>query len=354
MRVPVPVLESLISSVQNFPETMLQLSSLPIEAIRDYSYKVKRSDTARQLIHTLESTETLTALSLSPSSPTSPTLGRKTSFTNFKSNLRGKLSRLTNSSTSPSIAEQNEPDWPPVDDSPSTAVHCDSALLRPRDARDAACISALRGVLRNASAYVLDGLYAHIIAYNYIDSFCCSTPEPVQHTEGPHLRIRPSKNVVFPPGVTSLADLQLQEDVSDNIVQEFQDDIASTTSKAVVPSKAASLLGLGSTEMGQAQKPGQGGGDSNKIHKSSSAGGGACRSGHYLESDSVLRGLRDDLAHNIKCLVDTAESDACMEATSDPEAQDSNIVRHSHRKQLDPLLMRAFSEIVRCYEELSC
>lgn len=354
VRVSGHVLESLISSVQNFPATMLQLSSVPIESIRDYSNKVKRSDTARQLLPARENSEPSTVIPHSPSSPTSPTLGRKTSFNNFKTSIRGKFSRLTNTSNSPSIYEQGEADWPPIDDSTTTAVQCDLAPLTPGAARDAACTNALRGVLPNGSPYILDGLYAHIIAYNYINSFCSAVPDIKQHSESPHLRTRPSKNVVFPAGVTSLADLRVQEDVSDTVVQDFQDEVASVTSKSVVPSKAASLLGLGSTDTGKLTKPGQGGREDNKLRKTSPPGG-AYRGGHYLASDSALRSLRDDLALNIKCLVDTAESGSFVETVGEAdETQDSNIVRHNGSKQLDPLLLRAFSEIVRCYEELSC
>ncbi|CAN8100199.1 unnamed protein product [Discula destructiva] len=351
VRVSGPVLEALHSNVQNFPDTMLRTTSVTINQIRDYSRKVKRSDATRQLLPSRDSDELAAGTPQSPSSPTSPALGRKTSIGNLKRSLRGKFSRFAHA-TSSSINEQSEPDWPLTDDAAAANGRNDSPPLSPTAVRDAACVTALSCILPGGTPYLLDALYAHIIAYNYIDSLCGSIPDVAQTGKGRRLRAQPSKNVLLPAGVTSLADLSVQEHVSDTIVREFHDDVASTASKGVMSSKAAELLGLGSPDMGKPAKPSPGfvGSRDNKFCKSSPPGSSK---GHYLESDSALRSLRDGIAHNIHRLVDTAESCSSGEVVDTEEIQDGNIARH-HGKQLEPKLMRALSEVVRCYEELTC
>ncbi|KAJ4422389.1 hypothetical protein N0V82_002944 [Gnomoniopsis sp. IMI 355080] len=352
VRVSGHILEALRINVQNFPDTMLRTSSVTIGQIRDYSHKLKRSNATRQLVPNRESDEHVIVASDTPTPPTSPSLGRKGSLGNLKimSSLRGKFSRFNTSASASSINEQAETHWSPIDDATSANAQCDSPSFRPSAARDAACINALRCVLPHGTPYLLDALYAHIIAYNYIDSVCGSLPHPQQNGSAPQLRTRPSQNFNLPSGVTSLADLRVQENVSETIVREFQDDVASVTSRSVVPSKAASLLGLGSTNMSNPIKPisGYSGGRDNKLSRTSPPG---ASKGHYLESDAAMRSLREDIAHNIYRLVETVKTSPTAEDVDTEEAQDGNIVPNG--KRLDEMLMRALSELVRCYEELS-
>lgn len=353
VRVSGHILEALRINVQNFPDTMLRTSSVTIDQIRDYSHKVKRSNATRQLVPKCESDEHLMVASDSPTPPTSPSVGRKSSFGNFKlmSSLRGKFSRLNNSASASSLNEQVDAHWSPTDDATLATAHCESPPLCASAARDAACVNALRCILPHGTPYLLDALYAHIIAYNYIDSLCGSFPQPQQHGQSPRLRTRPSQNAMLPSGVTSLADLMVQENVSETIVQDYQDDVASVASRTVVPSKAAALLGLSNTNMAAPVKPNPGlvGGRDNKFGKASPPG--AIR-GHYLESDSAMRSLREDIAHNIYRLVETVKNCSPAEGVDTEEAQDDNIVPNGNK--LDDMLMRALSELVRCYEELSC
>lgn len=353
VRVSGPVLEALRINVQNFPDTMLRTSSVTIDQIRDYSHKLKRSDATRQLVPNHESNENTIAAPQYTTPPTSPSVGRKSSFGNLKlmSSLRGKFSR-SNTASASSINEYAETNWSPSDDAAPATVLCDSPPLRPSAARDAACVNALRCILPRGTPYLLDALYAHVIAYNYIESLCGSLLQPPQDSAVSHLRTRPSKNAILPPGVTSLADLMVQENVSETVVQDFHDDVASVASKSVVPSKAASLLGLGSTNMSKPVKPNPGligGRDTNKVRKPSPPG---TFKGHYLESGSAMRSLRDDIAHNIYRLVETVKTSSSAEGVDTEEAQEGNIVLNG--KKLDDMLMRALSELVRCYEELSC
>ncbi|KAJ4386295.1 hypothetical protein N0V93_009188 [Gnomoniopsis smithogilvyi] len=353
VRVSGHILEALRVNVQNFPDTMLRTSSVTIDQIRDYSHKLKRSNATRQLVPTRESDDHMTVASNTPTPPTSPSLGRKGSLSNLKfvSSLRGKFSRFNTSTSASSINEQVEASWSPTDDATSATTHCDSPSLRPSAARDAACVNALRCILPHGTLYLLDALYAHIIAYNYIDSLCSSFPQPQQNRSIPPLRTRPSQNFHLPSGVTSLADLMVQENVSETVVREFHDDVASVASRSAVPSKAASLLGIGSTNMSNPIKPNPGhvGGREIKFGKASPPG--ASKS-HYLESDAAMRSLREDIAHNIYRLVETVKTTSPVEDVDTEEAQDSNIVPNG--KKLDDMLMRALSELVRCYEELSC
>lgn len=354
VRVSGPILEALRINVQNFPDTMLRTSSITIGQIRDYSHKLKRSNATRQLVPNRESDDHFTAASDTPTPPISPNLGRKGSFGNLKlvNSLRGKFSRFNSSTSASSINEQAESNWSPSDDTTTTAsMHSDSTPLRPSAARDAACVNALRCILPHGTPYLLDALYAHIIAYNYIDSVCGASPQPQHNASGSYLRSRPSQNALLPSGVTSLADLRVQENVSETIVKEFQDDVASVASRSVVPSKAASLLGLGSTNMANPIKPvaGHVGGRDTKHGKASAPG---TAKSHYLESDSAMRSLREDIAHNIYRLVETVKTSSTAEGVDSEETQDGSIVPNG--KRLDDMLMRALSELVRCYEELSC
>lgn len=353
VRVSGHVLEALRINVQNFPETMLRTSSVTIDQIRDYSHKLKHSNATRQLAPKRESDEHMMIVSNSLTPPTSPSLGRKGSLGNLKfvTSLRGKFSRFNTTASASSITEQVEVDWPPLDDVTGATTQCDAPPLRPIAARDAACVNALRSILPHGTPYLLDALYAHIIAYNYIDSLCGSSPQPQQNGPVPHLRTRPSQNFHLPSGVTSLADLMVQENVSDMVVREFQDDVASVASRSMVPSKAASLLGIGSTNMSNTITPitGHVGGRENKLGKTSPPG---ASKGHYLESDAAMRSLREDIAHNIYRLVETVKSSSSSGGVDTEEAQDGSIVPNG--KRLDDMLMRALSELVRCYEELSC
>lgn len=256
IRVSTEVLENLRIIVGNFPETMLRTSTLTVETIRSYSRKLKHGDFGHERVLV----DQASTIAKSPTSPQQPSLGRKASLGNLSlmSSLRGKFtSRFGHSATSPTLQENGENSWPPVDH--NATPQSTSPPSRQSEPQIEACVIALRTIFPQGTDYILDAMCAHVIVYNYINSLCSGLPHQEQNgTTDMHLRTQPSKSFVLPPGVTSLADLKCQPDVSETVVRDFQNDAASIASKSVVPSKAASLLGLGSTNMGKPGNPNSG------------------------------------------------------------------------------------------------
>lgn len=352
IRVPVEVLENLRISVGNFPDTMLRTSSLTVQTIRSYSRKLKRGGVNNERALTRDSNE----IAFDARDWSAPALGRQPSLGNLKLkklSLRGRLnltSRLTASPTSPNPREDGVV-WRNFE-SHQLSTRPETPLSRKSHSEVSACVAALRSIFPNGTDYLLDALYAHIIAYNYINSLCGGLPH--LQNDGGHrgLRARPSMNFAVPLGVTSRADLKLQ-DPEDSAIQEFQDDVASVASTAIFPKKAASLLGLGDTNMGKPVKPHSGtlGGRRAKYRKTTPPAASFSAS---LESESAMRDLRDTISANIHRLVATMKeaSFSASKEESDEDGEDG-ILLGTSAKDLDPTLLRAICEVVRCYEELS-
>jgi hypothetical protein len=71
-----------------------------------------------------------------------------------------------------------------------------------------------------------------------------------------------------------------------------------------------------------------------------------------LESEPAMRDLRGAIAVNINQLVATVKSaSAIREGGGDGD--DDGALLGGHAKELEPTLLRALCEVVRCYEELS-
>ncbi|KAK7743900.1 hypothetical protein SLS53_003922 [Cytospora paraplurivora] len=352
IRVPAEVLENLRIIVGNFPDTMLRTSSLTVQTIRSYSRKLKRGGVNNERALARDSDE----VAFDARDPSAPALDRQSSFGNLKIkklSLRGRLnltSRLTVSPTSPSLKEDDE-FWRDFDNH-QLSTRSNTPPSRKSHSEVSACVAALRCIFPNGTDYLLDALYAHIIAYNYINSLCGGLPH-LQNGGGHRvLRARPSRNFAVPLGVTSRADLKLQ-DPEDSAIQEFEDDVASVASTAVVPKKAASLLGLGATNMGKPVKPHPGtlGGRKAKYRKTTPPAASFSAS---LESDSAMRDLRDAISANIHRLVATMKEApfSASKEESDEDGEDG-VVLGTNAKDLDPTLLCAICEVVRCYEELS-
>lgn len=356
IRVSTETLENLRIMVHGFPDTMLSTDCLTVQTVRSYSRKLRIGDLMNERVSPRGSDELGFA-----KSPTSPDLSfqaldRKSSFGNLKlmTSFRGKFSsRFTSSPTSSTSRENSEEPWPPVDNR-LASMRCNSSPSRPFDKQEKDhYITALRSIFPTGTDYLLDALYAHIIVYNYINSLCGSLPHLHQNGAGPHLRSRPSTNFIVPAGVTSLADLQLQEDASESVIGEFYKEATNGSSHAVVPSKAAAMLGLGSTNMGQPIKPDPGtlGGRSAKLRKTTPPGASFAAS---LESEATLRYLRDNISRNIYRLVETVKSSSMATLGKEASQEDEDgCVMGPNGKQLEPTLMRAMCEVVRCYEELN-
>ncbi|ROW10235.1 hypothetical protein VMCG_01967 [Cytospora schulzeri] len=364
IRVPAEVLENLRISVGNFPDTMLRTSSLTVQTIRSYSRKLRRGGMNNERSFPRASDEVAFDALDSPPSAFAPALERQPSFGSLKLkklSLRGRLnltSRLTSSPTSPSLKEEDD-FWREFDDRYPANTRSDTPPSRKSHSDVSACVAALRSIFPSGTDYLLDALYAHIIAYNYINSLCGGLPHHHQDDGGHQinhnqnynqqrhllLRARPSTKFAVPPGVTSRVDLELQ-DPDDPAVREYEDDhrVASgsgsgggaTSASAVVPKKAASLLGLGATNMGGKPvrpRPGNLGGRKARYRKTTPPAASFAGS---LESETAMRDLCDAIVVNINQLV----------------ATDGALLRGG-AKELEPTLLRALCEVVRCYEELS-
>lgn len=349
VRVSIEVLDNLRVSVVNFPDTMLLTSSYTVEVIRSYLRKVKRNDVTPERI----CVEPSPPLIESPVSPKMRSMGRKASLGNLRlmSSLRGKLtSRFGHSPTSPSFLENGENYWPSTQDrGPPTRSNTPPSLTGHtlHETREV----MLRRIFPQGTNYLLDALYAHFLVYNYIDSLCDGHPHLHQNVDTPDLRTKSTQNFVLPPGVTSLADLQCQPDVSATVIADFKAGIKHIKSKSVVPTKAAATLGIGSTNMGKPVKPEPGSlrGFDAKLVKTAS-----CSSPrfHSLESDSAMRDLRGDVARNIYRLVETVET--CPSPKSKPcEEDECDVIDAVEGKELPAVQMRLLSELVRLNEEVN-
>lgn len=356
VRVAAEVLENLRISVGNFPDTMLRTSSLTVQTIRSYSRKLRRGCTSSgdRGFGRDSDDYAFTAFDAPTVESVAASVDRKSSFGNLKIkklSLRGKRlhlsSRQAPSHNSPFQKEEDD-FWPPVDHR-NFSMRSNTPPSR-KSSEVSACVGALRSIFPDGTDYLLDGLYAHLIAYNYMNSLCGAMPHLHSSPGHPGLRSRPSLN--FPPGVTSRADLELQ-DRDDLAIRELQDEVATTASTAVVPKKAASLLGLGATHTGKPARPRPGtlGGRKDKHRKTTPPAASFSAS---LESETAMRDLRDAIASNIKRLVETVKQ--CSPATagrdSDEDSEDAAVLGQNAR-EMDPVLLRALCEIVRCYEELS-
>lgn len=356
IRVSTEILENLRIMVHGFPDTMLSTNCLTVQTIRNYARKLRIGDIKKERVSPRGSDEL--SIAKFPTSPdlASQALDRKGSFGNLKlmTSLRGKFtSRFAASPTSASSRENSEEPWPPIDNR-SPSIRCNSSPSRPSDKQGKDhYITALRSVFPTGTDYLLDALYAHIIVYNYINSLCGGFPHLHQNGAGSHLRSRPSTNFVVPAGVTSLADLQLQEDAGESTIGDFYKEVAEGSSHAVVPSKAAAMLGLGSTNMGQPLRPAPGtlGGRSAKLRKTTPPGASFAAS---LESEATLRYLRDNISRNIYRLVETVKTSSVATLGKEASQEDEDgCIMGPNGKELEPTLMRAMCEVVRCYEELN-
>lgn len=355
IRVSTETLENLRIMVHSFPDTMLSTDCLTIQTIQSYSRKLKIGDVKHERVSSCGSDGTAIAKSSTSLDLPSQALDRKVSFGNLKlmTSLRGKISsRFASSPSSSTYRENNIEPWPPLDNN-SDPIRCNSSHRASDKQEKPRYVTALRSIFPTGTEYLLDALYAHLIAYNYINSLCGGLHHLQHNGAGPHLQPRPPRNFVLPVGVTSLADLQLQEDAGELIAGDFYNGVTNVSSQVVVPSKAAAMLGLGSTNMGQPMKPAPGNlnGRYAKLRKTTPLDASFAAS---LESEPTLRYLSDNISHNIYRLVETVKSasGATLGKPASQEDEDGHIIG-TYGKELEPTLMRAMCEVVRCYEELS-
>ncbi|KAL1882043.1 hypothetical protein VTK73DRAFT_2757 [Phialemonium thermophilum] len=302
--VPLPpdVVETLRVSVVCFPETMLLSSSLSIETIRNYSKKV-RHDTHRK------STDEQALLSLSSSQA-------------VDSRRRWKLSALR--APRKAHAPQGNAWSRPALAQPSAGITANTEEeLGDGDMANAPAPKwqSLKNIFPAGSDYLCDALYAHLVAYNYIGSLCGRDPT-----------VRPLGRDTNREGA------------------DYDEGVRREQSGSAIPKKAASLLGLS----GPGQDPSSGPAVRNFGRRpvnlfTGERSTGAATSATAREDPSV-RELHAGLGKCIASLVST------LKLTGDSnesfhEAHDIMAVKPDLAGDLEPLLLRALCEVVRCSEE---
>jgi len=202
IRLPPEVVESLRVSISCFPETMLQTSSLSIETIRTYSRKLKyraEIDRLAGLQHDQYSTSNMHET---------------------KSAKRWHFWPGQSRRTKPDLSSQPPHCHTFPRKSRSSSIQSTTSITQSsHNFTQPPCWAVIKAIFPAATDYICDALYAHLVAYNYISSLC--SPSPASPPQSP----KPSLRAVFSnPNATS--NLHIDEP------------------PAWVPLKAASLLGM--------------------------------------------------------------------------------------------------------------
>ncbi|KAH8662149.1 hypothetical protein BX600DRAFT_513017 [Xylariales sp. PMI_506] len=290
-RIPVPqdVLDTLRISVSCFPETMLLCSSLSIETIRSHARKIKYRAT------NLENDNSALQDASSKGSKWKWFTGRKLPteppLANSQTSKGGQSESLSGNSDSKTAC----PDW-----------------------------SSVKNIFPTASDYLCDALYAHILVFNYITTIC---PRPTVAPTPPRPESNSSRESESPR----------PSNVSDG---------------TKIPRKAASLLGLPNDSAGSMPEPASPTGSvlrhspsffSGKRPASRHANGNSSRSAE--DHDKPLRELRLGLA---KCIVRLV-----LTARTAPDEIPAPVIDPRNLQEVDPVILRALCEVVRCAEDRS-
>ncbi|KAL2129280.1 hypothetical protein VTI74DRAFT_5881 [Chaetomium olivicolor] len=359
--IPLPpeVVESLRVSISCFPETMLLTSSLSIETIRTYSKKVKhRADLHRHFQSSTDRSSIYSSGSLS---------ARSSKLWNI--NLLGHARRR-----SKQHHLQHPHSLPPTDPQPvldtSSSLHFTST--RPTQSQ-APLWAPIQNIFPSASPHLCDALYAHLLAYNYI-SLLLPPPVPASHSH-------PSFYFPLPSRAASASAAQ-------------QCPSTSLQKDTTIPQKAAALLGMDDPVSATAiyRRPQTKGGHYGKLsrakgrvllsRRSASSGsrqlhelffpsdggdGGGPASHRGRETQEALVGVMSEvhagLGRCVGLLVATVngieQSGSGLGGGGGGEGGDglSFMVREELLKgeggvgRVDPVLVRALCEVVRCAEE---
>lgn len=304
MRLPPEVLDTLRVSTSCFPETMLLCSSLSIETIRSYSRKMRHPPLEAPI-----------KLQTPPPSPKrwkwASVLGQRRSASSLKSRDISQQRQMPEPKTSDDlVAMSNAPSGGQVQ------------------------WARLRNIFPAGSDYLLDALYAHLVAYAYVTSLCPPRQSPTP-LDDKRRTIRPSS-----PERSSTESPRKSKDSND------------------IPRKAATLLGLPdaagndpSTQSPPAsQSPGAAGPQPGRLVRNKPSfmeGMRASRMPPAAPADlSSLRDLQLSLARCIARIVSTLRNNPAdgdeMAILADEEVSSTEI---------DPLLVRTLCEVVRCCEE---
>ncbi|KAK3335471.1 hypothetical protein B0T19DRAFT_9496 [Cercophora scortea] len=297
--IPLPpdVFESIRITVSNFPETMLLSSSLATETIRAYSRKLTHPPGSTS--HLKDDNESV--FSFSAASTKKSKLWKFSRLTNSRRAKQKSKTCIRTSATAPSI----------------TSVAHSAAAVTPH-------WMSMKNIFPSGSDYLCEALYAHLVAYNYMSTIC---PPPV---------ISWSSTV---PSINRSASPDPSQDTGRR-----------------VPTKAASLLGMQNDHHMRTASPSssrhlkshrQAFYDSQRTPAKLRKGGGGGGGGSGVIEMAAVRDLVTELGRCIAMLVATLQP-----STYDVKAGTSHVVMQpKDERKIDPVLMRALCEVVRCSEE---
>ncbi|PHH54575.1 hypothetical protein CFIMG_003394RAa [Ceratocystis fimbriata CBS 114723] len=298
---PPDVADTLRVNIACFPDTMLLTSSLTIETIRSYSRKLKHGPM-------IDRSKTLPQVPATNSN-------RKWRFSRALGSRRS-----ANASRSISI--------------PSPVLTSAEALVS--DQTPSPWV-ALRSVFPSASDHLCDALYAHVLAYNYVSNLCSR--------QAPSTLASPSHSI--PSSAHSNVSSLVQDSGFSHSRQQSVSD-----SHNDIPKKAAHLLGLDAPFEIRSNSPVSS--SNSRSHKKRTRiathqavvadistllmTSGSSNQG----SEQAMRDLQMGLSRCIARLVVTMR---CNVGTAGYADFAEDVV------EVDPLLLRSLSEIVRCCEE---
>ncbi|KAK3383442.1 hypothetical protein B0T24DRAFT_518436 [Lasiosphaeria ovina] len=296
--IPLPpeVIDTLRISISCFPETMLLSSSLSIETIRTYSKKLKHGVRSRP--HS-GGDDGVSMFSFSGSSPKSP---KRWNFSKLIQHRRPRHSFEFQ-------ANPAGPSFPAGAQAPVTPNW-----------------TSIKNIFPVGSDYLCDALYAHLVAYNYMSTLCPLPPIPVP---GP-----------APRSSHGFSGYSLEDGVP-------------------IPMKAASVLGLQTQaearsmehpnlanpclRRSKSRQPSLRGWERSSSNSSGAGRDSGSSGGTEMKT---MRDIQAGLGRCITLLVTTLKL-----TTPESGTVECMLLRAREPEILDPLVMRALCEVVRCSEE---
>ncbi|RYP19997.1 hypothetical protein DL765_003046 [Monosporascus sp. GIB2] len=321
-RLPLPsrVMDTLRISVSSFPETMLSCSSLSIETIRSHSRRLK---TPRLTSDTNVSTQNYDQAKIPK--------------------WRRTCKKLTGSGV------------------PSSRL-CESPVAAGRGVSlegAAPDWAVVKSVFPAGTDFLCDALYAHLLAYNYITSLCpraslTSTSRRPQTPKPPAPEQRNPDGSMIPHKAASFFGLPSPTSPTTALAPEHPPPVPPARS-ALRQKKSFMRLGRGNSSDGDS---GDNQRATTKVTWIDSDSGTAPTStwarlprsaavDSRCGGDQALRDLQDlriGLAKCVARLVATLRLASCGRVGDGPLPPDQQV-------RIDPLFMRALSELVRCNEE---
>ncbi|KAK0632235.1 hypothetical protein B0T14DRAFT_559948 [Immersiella caudata] len=276
--IPLPpeVVETLRISIACFPETMLLSSSLSIETIRTYSKKLKHRSTPSHQRRLSEDNRSVFSFSSSST--------KQASRWGFPKLIQARRARQ-NSSAAANLAG--------ISELPGAASR---APMTPN-------WTPIKNIFSTGSDYLCDALYAHLIAYNYINALCPVPTTPLSRMSNDH----------------------------------EGDDKAGPR----IPKKAASILGLqASAQAHSAVNP--------LLRRINSRRMGNVGGAGNSNESATLRDVQAGLGRCIAFLVATLKQTG---AELRPPDGSLRLAQAREAEGMDPLLIRSLCEVVRCSEE---